>query len=87
MHTTEVNVLQLEVVQSASRSTAVGVLSNDAKLLPERVTVADLASTLYGTTAVIAGPDERARRGGQPRSWYASFNLCGQVGCKLQVSF
>ena len=56
MHATDVAVVQLVVLQSASASTAVVVASVRAKLAPVSVTLATTDPTLYGNAAVIAGP-------------------------------
>ena len=56
MHATDVAVVQLVVLQSASAITIVTVTSVRAKLAPVSVTLATTYPTLYGNAAVIAGP-------------------------------
>ena len=58
MHATDVAVVQLEVLQSASASTAVTVDSVAPKLMPVKVTLAGSAPTLHGLPRVRTGADE-----------------------------
>ena len=65
-HATDVAVVQLDVAQSASATTAVTVPSVGAKLVPVSVTLATTDATLYGDAAVATGAaGHRKRRDGQ----------------------
>ena len=62
MHATDVAVVQLDVAQSASATTAVTVPSVGAKLVPVSVTLATTDATLYGDAAVAAGAARHKKR-------------------------
>ena len=55
MHATDVAVVQLAVLQSASAITLVTVASVGPKLMPVRVTLLVFEPTLCGAAAVITG--------------------------------
>ena len=62
MHATDVTVVQLAVLQSASASRAVGVTSEMPKLMPVKETVDGADPRLCGDAEVMTGPAEQHER-------------------------
>ena len=61
-HATDVAVVQLDVAQSASATTAVTVPSLGAKLVPVSVTLATPDPALYGEATVTTGATGHSKR-------------------------